>query len=162
MGKIRRFILGLILVGGSLFLSACATKNIHNVQLEENGEDIKVYSSAYAECGETEEEKYLEEQIIERLEDENIYGKDLVVKCKILHYDEGNRFARYMVGFGVGAATSTIKVFLETKDGKELGNFETTANMGMGFFGGSALNTLEGSADIIVDFISKNYIKEKE
>ena len=145
-----------------VFLSACGTKNIHNVQLENKEGNSKIYGSVFAECGEMVEEKYLEEQIVKRLQDKEIYGRDLVVKCKILHYDEGNRFARYVVGFGVGAATSSVKVFLETKDGSQLGSFEVAANMSIGVFGGSALNTLESSADIIVDFIVEKYIKQQE
>lgn len=143
--------------GGALLLSACSTANIHNVQTAEVKTDDFLY--AYADCGESEEEKYLEQQIIQLLRAKNIYGRDLVIKCKILHYDEGNRFARYMVGFGAGAATSTIKIELENQKNDKIGSFEVSAEMKMGVFGGSALNTIEESAKKIVDYIDKNYVK---
>ncbi|EOZ3533516.1 DUF4410 domain-containing protein, partial [Campylobacter upsaliensis] len=71
----------------------------------------------------------------------------------------GNRFARYMIGFGAGAATTTIKIELKNQQNEKIGEFEVSAEMKMGAFGGSALNTLEESAVKIVNFVEKNYIK---
>lgn len=144
-------------MGGGALISACSTSQIHNVQTQ--GEIPKEFLYANAKCGESEEEQYLQKQIINRLKMKNIYGRDLNIKCKILHYDEGNRFARYMVGFGAGAATTTIKIELENQQNEKIGEFEVTAEMSMGAFGGSALNTLEESATKVVDYVEKNFIK---
>ncbi|MBS4241271.1 DUF4410 domain-containing protein [Campylobacter vulpis] len=143
--------------GGELLVSACSTSQIHNVQTK--GEISKEFLYANAKCGDSEEERYLQKQIINQLKIKNIYGRDLNIKCKILHFDEGNRFARYMVGFGAGAATTTIKIELENQQNEKIGEFEVSAEMKMGAFGGSALNTLEESAVKIVNFVEKNYIK---
>ena len=102
----------------------------------------------------------MQKQIVKQLKSKNIYGKDINIKCKILSYDEGNRFARYMVVFGAGAATTTIKIELENQQNEKIGNFEVTAEMSAGVFGGSALNTLDAGATKIVDFINKNYIEQ--
>ena len=64
-----------------------------------------------------------------------------------------------MVGFGAGAATSTIKIELENQKNDKIGSFEVSAEMKMGVFGGSGLNTIEESPKKIVDYIDKNYVK---
>ncbi|MFQ6341720.1 DUF4410 domain-containing protein [Campylobacter sp. VTCC 70190] len=142
---------------GGVLLTACSTSQIQNIQTQ--GEIQKEFLYAYAQCGKSNEEQYLEQQITQQLKLNNIYGRDLIIKCKILDYDEGNRFARYMVGFGAGAATSTIKIELENSKNEKIGEFEVSAEMKMGVLGGSALNTLEESARKIVNYLNKNYIK---
>ncbi|WP_176553444.1 hypothetical protein, partial [Campylobacter helveticus] len=61
--------------GGAL-ISACSTIQIHNVQTQ--GEIPKEFLYANAKCGESEEEQYLQKQIINRLKMKNIYN----IKCK--------------------------------------------------------------------------------
>lgn len=130
-----------------------------NIQAIDNKVPEKVYLNTYAECGSSEAEKYLENQINTKLRLRGIIGRDLKIKCNTLDYDEGNRFARYMVGFGAGAASSVIDIRLVDSSGNEIKKFEMATKLTMGAFGGSDKNMLDIAADKIIDYVQKNYIK---
>lgn len=131
---------------GGVFLTACNMASA-NIQAIDNKVPEKVYLSTYAECGSNEAEKYLEKAINYKLRVMNVMGRDLKIKCNTLDYDEGNRFARYLVGFGAGAASSVIDVRLIDSNGNEIKKFEMTTKLTMGAFGGSDKNMLDIAAE---------------
>ncbi|WP_267523146.1 DUF4410 domain-containing protein [Campylobacter sp. MG1] len=130
-----------------------------NIKTANSKAPEKVYLNAYAECGSSETEKYLENQVNAKLRSMSIAGRDLKIKCNTVSYDEGNRFARYMIGFGAGAASSVIDIRLIDDNGNEINKFEITTKLSMGAFGGSDKNMLDVAADKIVKHIKENYIK---
>lgn len=143
---------------GGVFLTACNMASA-NIQAIDTRKPEKVYLSTYAECGNSEVEKYLENAINHKLRMMGIVGRDLKIKCNTLDYDEGNRFARYMIGFGAGAASSVIDIRLIDSDDNEIKKFELATKLTMGAFGGSDKNMLDIAADKVVDYVYKNYIK---
>lgn len=143
---------------GGVFLTACNMASA-NIQAIDTRKPEKVYLSTYAECGNSEAEKYLENAINRKLRMMSIVGRDLKIKCNTLDYDEGNRLARYMIGFGAGAASSVIDIRLIDSDDNEIKKFELATKLTMGAFGGSDKNMLDIAADKVVDYVYKNYIK---
>ena len=146
-------------LGFSLLFSACASTKIIKI----NGKaHHKEYKGAYAICGNSKEEKYLQKQINSYLKEEKAYGKDLKIECSIRYYDEGNRLLRHFLptgAMGVGAAKSKIKIELKNNFGFSIASFEGFSEMKMGFFGGNAKGVLEESAKKISIYIKRNYIK---
>lgn len=144
--------------GGALLLSACNSVKIQNSQIQSQ----QIYQGAYAQCDESKEGQYVQEIIANYFKDRQVQGNDIKVQCRVTHYHEGSRAARYFVGFGVGAAKSMIVVEVQNKQGKKIGSFDVEAEMKMGAFGGSSLNTLKDSAIEIAKYIERNYILNKE
>lgn len=97
------------------------------------------------------------------MQEEKIYGDDLVVQCKILHYDEGNRFLRYTVGFGAGEASVSASIELFNQQDESRGSFDINASLKAGAFGGDASGLFTDIAEGVVEKIKNEYItKEKK
>lgn len=143
---------------GGVFLTACnmASADIRSI---DNKKPEKVYFTSFAECGYSAQEKYLEEKINSKLREMLIAGRELKIQCNILNYDEGSRFARYMVGFGAGSASSVIEIKLLDSNDIEIKTFEVATKLTAGAFGGDDKNMLDTAADKIIDYVKKNYIR---
>ena len=143
----------------ALFFSACASTTISKVKGKAH---YKQYKGAYALCGNSKEEKFLQKQINAYLKEEKAYGNDLKIECDIKYYDEGNRLLRYFLptgSMGVGAAKAKISISLVNDKNDTIGSFEGFSEMKMGFLGGSAESVFDESAKKISNYIKRNYIK---
>ncbi|TXE88391.1 hypothetical protein FPD38_03580 [Campylobacter volucris] len=143
----------------SLIFTACASTTIGKIKGKSS---YKKYEDAYAKCGNSKEEQYLQKQINHYLKKEQIYGNALKIECNIKYYDEGNRLFRHFAptgAMGVGAAKSKIKIILKNNFDFNIASFESSSEMKMGFLGGDAKGVLDESAKEITSYIKKSYIR---
>lgn len=126
-------------------------------------QDIKIYnhnntySSVEADCGNGEANQELQNLIISRLQKKGInLGNDLKIDCKSLIFNEGNRFARWIIP-GLGSAKASANIKILDKNMNSVATFNVSANMGAGAFGGSANSALEYLANEIIDQVIQNF-----
>lgn len=128
----------------------CGTPHISDEYLSVDYTTTK-YSSANVSCDDGEENKKLENYIRTYLQKENIQlGDNLLIKCKFISYDAGNRALRYWVGFGAGSGHSDISVELFNSENQKVSSFRVKADLSVGAFGGNAENMIKDSAIKIV------------
>ena len=108
-----------------------------------------------------EQKKVFEKKLTELfLKDKYTKGDGLKVKYSFLAYNEGNRFVRYMIGFGAGKGKIVIKTtFYDARTNQILGETETESELSIGLFGGSMDETFESAAEDIYKFAKTNYMK---
>jgi len=83
----------------------------------------------------------------------------LVVKYKVVSYDPGSRFARWMAGiFGAGKAVLKMQVSYTSKD-KEQAVTVTDIVMKGGSLGGSTESVFEEAGSKVAEYIIKNLKK---
>ena len=94
------------------------------------------------------------------LKDKYTQGSGIKIKYSFLAYNEGNRFVRYMIGFGAGKGKIIVKTtFYDAQTNQPLGETETEAELSMGLFGGSMDETFESAAEDIYKFVKSHYMQ---
>ena len=133
-------------------LTGCGSK-MENIKIYSDSK----YSSIAANCGSGMANKKLEGIIIEKLQKNGVkFGDDLRIDCSDLSFDEGNRFARWMLP-GAGSAKASVNIKIPDKSSKMIATFDASATMGMGAFGGDADGVFEYLADEIVKQTINNF-----
>ena len=90
---------------------------------------------------------------------EGVSTADLTIHYRFVHYDEGDRFSRWVLG-GLGNAgegSMTIEAKFYDKFQKAVGKIHTEGKIGSGAFGGGFDNAIEQAADSFVQYISQNF-----
>lgn len=78
-------------------------------------------------------------------------------------YDEGNRVARYLIGFGAGKAEIVVKAsYYDTNTNKLLVETSTKGELVMGVLGGSFDGTLIRAAEDIHKFTKENFMTKSQ
>jgi hypothetical protein len=85
-------------------------------------------------------------------------GPGLVIRIKVVQFDEGNQFERWFWG-GIGnAGEGSLQVLAEFYDGeKKLAQIQTEGRIGSGFFGGSMNEAVDKAAEEIADYAIANF-----
>lgn len=87
----------------------------------------------------------------------------LKIECSFETYDEGNRVARYVIGFGAGKAEIVVKTsYYDTNTNKLLAETSTKGELAMGMFGGSFDGTLIKAAEDIHKFTKENFMTKNQ
>jgi curli biogenesis system outer membrane secretion channel CsgG len=88
---------------------------------------------------------------------ESMDAPTLKITGEIIKYVKGNRAARYMVGFGVGATKIITDVkFIDAKTGEVVHQQTVDGDVTWGFFGGDSDDAKSGVADEIIRVMKKN------
>jgi|GEM_PF-665240 lipoprotein len=142
--------------GGGLAFSGCANSQLQNT----NFYNTQKYQNAHAKCGNSNVNANLESKINEKLRQKNKIGEAITIQCDVQNFDEGNRFTRYMLGGlgGAGKATSLTKINILDANNVNIGNFEISAELGIGIFGGSSDEMIEATATKIVNIVEEKFI----
>jgi hypothetical protein len=85
-------------------------------------------------------------------------GPGLVIRIKVVQFDEGNQFERWFWG-GIGnAGEGSLQVLAEFYDGeKKLAQIQTEGRIGSGFFGGSMNEAVDKAAEEIAEYAIANF-----
>ncbi|MBR4140898.1 MAG: DUF4410 domain-containing protein [Campylobacter sp.] len=150
--KIRIFLIALF---GIFFFSGCNSTKLQQVEFKE---DQKIYTKMQPKCGDSEEEQYLQKQIERFARKKGVLGDELLIDCRILNYDEGNRALRYFIGFGAGQANTIIHTKVINDNNVTIGEFGVEAVLRGGIFGGNDKKMLVSSASLIYKQVMKNFI----
>ncbi|MBD3795943.1 MAG: DUF4410 domain-containing protein [Epsilonproteobacteria bacterium] len=88
-------------------------------------------------------------------------GNDLSIKYSFITYNEGNQFARYMLGGIGGAGKGELVVKAEFFDlsNQKIGEIQSKGEIAVGLFGGSFKGTLDKVAEEISNYTVQNYLK---
>ena len=110
----------------------------------------------------------LRHEIIKAIQKSNMYQKvaneidtyrgTLLIKCKIVEFDKGNRVLRYFIGMGAGKAyLKSICLFYNKENGQLIATGTFSGEIESGFFGGSVdQNEMVGAiVKAIVLFLKK-------
>lgn len=135
----KKLILTVVVLFG---LTACSDKNwIQRVDINK----LERGTKAYAICGQSDDEKYLEAQINEELNKRGYFGKDdLLIKCSVIQNDN--------------MAESTTKSFVYNSKGILLANFEAY-NLHYDF---RSQRGLGANAKNISDYVIYKFLKMNE
>ena len=104
---------------------------------------------------------YFQKKLTEMFEKDNYkQGQGLKIKYSFRAYNEGNRFVRYMIGFGAGKGKMVINTkFYDATTGIKLSETDTEADVSMGLFGGSFDEALDKAVEEIYKFAKNNYMQ---
>ena len=75
--------------------------------------------------------------------------------------DGGNRAARYLVGFGAGGASMTVKGSLRGADGQTVGEFTDGRNAAFGMFGGDSVALVHRCVESVADDVATMIVTGK-
>lgn len=142
----------------ALFMVSCSSKNI--VSKSYTSENIySSYNITYPQdTNMTSKYEIISQNLQEKLQKQNIKnGSDLQIDIKFASYDEGNRFLRYVIGFGAGQAKIIVVTNFYNNNKKHLGTLQTQANIAAGLLGGGSDTSLSLVADKIISFAKKHY-----
>jgi hypothetical protein len=81
-------------------------------------------------------------------------GSDITLEYRFIQYNEGNRFARYMLGGigNTGEASLMMEVTYLDSNHQVLGKIMTEGRITSGLFGGSSDNAVEKAADEVASY----------
>lgn len=150
-----KFKILLVALLGIFLFSGCSSTKLQEAKFDENQ---KIYRSMQPKCGDSLEEQYLQKQIERFARKKGVLGNDLLVDCKVVDYDKGNRALRYLIGFGAGQANTIIHTKVVNDRNATIGEFGIEAKLRMGIFGGNDKKILINSAKMIYKEVMKNFI----
>jgi len=82
----------------------------------------------------------------------------LVLEPVLLSYEKGSGLARYMIGFGAGKASCTVRCdFKDKAAGSQVLQASFEGELSMGLLGGKAKEAVGKVFDKIIEFLRKNY-----
>ncbi len=97
-----------------------------------------------------------EQQLRKKLYGDNkiVCGPEITLQYRFIQFDEGNRFARYMMGGigNTGEASLMIEVTYFGPDGMEFGKIHTEGKISSGLFGGSSDNAISKAAAEVANY----------
>lgn len=84
-------------------------------------------------------------------------GKDLTLRYRFTHFDEGDRALRYVVGFGAGKGVMTAEVTFFDVGGSKVAQINVDGEITMGFFGGDFDIAVTQAAREVADYTLKEF-----
>lgn len=81
-----------------------------------------------------------------------------VLNGVVVSYEKGSRAKRYWIGFGAGKAYCTIRsTFTDKSTGERILEMNFDGELGMGVFGGSADEAVQGVVEAYLDYFDDYY-----
>lgn len=149
-----------------IFLQACGSSKtliLHKPEVKTNVKNINIVSNtSTAELPLEYQkvfEKKLQDQLYKNKKQSFQQGQDLTASYRFIQFDEGSRFARWLVG-GIGNAgegSMTVETTFLDINGKEVGKVQTEGKIGSGFFGGSISSAVEKASEALATYIQKEF-----
>lgn len=149
-----------------IFLQACGSSKtlvLHKPEVKTNVKNISIVSNTSTTELPLEYQKVFETKLKDKLyknkKQSFKQGQDLTASYRFIQFDEGSRFARWLVaGLGnAGEGSMTVETTFLDVNGKEVGKVQTESKIGSGFFGGSISSAVEKASEALAIYIQKEF-----
>ena len=161
MALIRR----LVLAAAVVWVAGCSnTSSLKELRVART--DVRVATMTVAEEPSTALDpqltKVFGERLSKKLRQHFVEGHEITAHYKVVTFNPGSRFMRYMVGMGAGKGTASIRVNFVDGAGQSIGVIDVEGNIVMGTFGGSSKIAIEEAADEAAEYAIKSFAKKRQ
>jgi ribosome-associated translation inhibitor RaiA len=111
-------------------------------------EDVKTYFSEKLKQKLYEEEGYLE-------------GKDITIEYRFVQVNKGNRFIRWLIGFGTGKGAIRIEAKFKNTAGDVTSNIQAEGTISGGILGGEFYSAIDKAVSEMIKYIKQYYSKSQ-